>query len=534
MIRIQQLKLPSDHSGEALKQSILKALHCREESLISYKIVKRSLDARKKPQIAFVYTVDVALKEEENILKRCRLKQVSIAPTSVYHPPKHGTTPLDYRPVVVGSGPAGLFCSLLLAREGYRPLLLERGEAVEQRQKDVEAFWRDGILKERSNVQFGEGGAGTFSDGKLNTAVKDASGRNHFVLKTFVQCGAPEEILYLNKPHIGTDILRTVVHNMREEILQQGGEVRFLSQLTDIRITDGAVSEICINDQEWMPCSQLVLAIGHSARDTFAMLAGKPILMAQKPFAVGVRIEHPQAMIDLSQYGRERGLKLPAADYKLTRKMPDGRGVYSFCMCPGGYVVNASSEQGYTAVNGMSFHDRNGTNANSAMVVTVSRKDFGSDHVLAGMEFQRKLERAAFLSGEGKVPVQLLGDFCRREPTRALGEISPAIKGSYALSRLDNCFDRPVYEALKDGILQCGALIRGFDREDAVLSGVESRTSSPVRIHRNERMQSNVEGLYPCGEGAGYAGGITSAAMDGLKVAEMLIRQFSADVVTKI
>lgn len=527
MIRIQQLKLPSNHTQEDLRECIRRTLRCTDEELRSFAIVRRSLDARKKPNIFYVYTIDAQVSQEVSILKKCRLKTVSRAETVCYRPPVHGSALLSHRPIVIGSGPAGLFCSLLLAREGYRPLLLERGEPVEQRKKDVEAFWRNGILKEHSNVQFGEGGAGTFSDGKLNTAVKDQSGRNRFVLKTFVECQAPEEILYLNKPHIGTDILETVVHNMREEILKNGGEVRFRNQLTDIRIQDGAVTGIVVNGQEEIPCNCLVLAIGHSARDTFSMLAKKPLIMSQKPFAVGLRIEHPQSMIDWSQYGRERRPELPAADYKLTRKMPDGRGVYSFCMCPGGWVVNASSEPGHTAVNGMSFHARDGRNANSAMVVTVSEKDFGSDHVLAGMEFQRKLEQSAYAAGKGKVPIQLLGDFCQGTDSSELGEIRPAIQGAYDFGRLDACLPTPVYESLRSGILQCGSLIRGFDRKDAVLSGVESRTSSPVRIHRNEELESSVKGLYPCGEGAGYAGGITSAAMDGLKVAERLIERYS-------
>lgn len=527
MIRIQQLKLPSNHTEKELRQEILKALRCREEDLLSYKTGKRSIDARKKPDIFYVYTIDAVLRSEGRILGKNRNRNISRAAETVYQPPVHGTQPLEHRPVIIGTGPAGLFCGLLLAEEGYRPILLERGEPVEQRQKDVDAFWKGAPLKENSNVQFGEGGAGTFSDGKLNTAVKDVSGRNRYVLETFVRCGAPEEILYLGKPHIGTDILRNVVRNIREEIIQKGGEVRFQTQMTDLQIQDGAVTGVKTADGKEIACSRLVLAIGHSARDTFSMLAQKPILMSSKPFAVGVRIEHPQSMIDFSQYGRSREPELSAADYKLTRKMADGRGVYSFCMCPGGYVVNASSEQGYTAVNGMSDHARDGANANSAMVVTVSRKDFGGDHVLAGMEFQRQLERSAFLKGEGAVPVQLLADFCREEPTKTLGEILPRIKGSYSFGRLDQCFPVPVYQALKNGILQCGSLIRGFDRPDTVLSGVESRTSSPVRIHRSECLESSILGIYPCGEGAGYAGGITSAAMDGLKVAEMLIRRFS-------
>lgn len=527
MIRIQQLKLPIRHTEEDLRRAIQKTLGCPEQELCSFRVARRSLDARKKPDIYYVYTIDAQVRREAKILKACHSKNVSVADTPCYQLPVHGSAPLPHRPVVVGSGPAGLFCGLLLAKEGYRPILLERGEPVEQRQKDVERFWRDGVLNPSSNVQFGEGGAGTFSDGKLNTAVKDKSGRIAYVLETFVRHGAPPEILYVNKPHIGTDILGRVVHNIREEILKNGGEVRFRSQMTDIRVRDGALESILINGTEEIPCSCLVLAIGHSARDTFQMLTRKPLVMSPKPFAVGVRVEHPQSMIDLAQYGREHRPDLPTADYKLTRKMPDGRGVYSFCMCPGGWVVQASSEPGRTAVNGMSNYARDGRNANSAMVVTVSGQDFGGSEVLAGMEFQRRLEEAAYREGKGKIPVQLLGDFCRGTESKTLGEIEPAIRGSYEFGRVDACFPRPLYESLRQGIVQCGALIEGFDREDAVLSGVESRTSSPVRIHRNEELESSIKGLYPCGEGAGYAGGITSAALDGMKVAERLIARFS-------
>ena len=527
MIRIQQLKLPIQHTTEDLEKAILKTLGCSKKDLGSIHMVRRSLDARKKPLIYYVYTMDVEVYREANILKSCHVKNVSVAKSPRYELPPHGSVPLSCRPVVVGSGPAGLFCSLLLAREGYRPILLERGEPVEQRQKDVELFWKQGILNPSSNVQFGEGGAGTFSDGKLNTAVKDKSGRITYILETFVRYGAPAEILYLNKPHIGTDILGRVVHNIREEILKNGGEVRFRSQMTDIRIRGGALDGIQINGKEEISCTCLVLAIGHSARDTFTMLTQKPIIMSPKPFAVGVRIEHPQSMIDLSQYGRDHRPDLPTADYKLTRKMPDGRGVYSFCMCPGGWVVQASSEPGRTAVNGMSNYARDGHNANSAMVVTVSERDFGSREILAGMEFQRRLEEAAYREGNGKIPIQLLGDFCQGTSSRTLGEVLPAICGSYDFGRVDACFPRPLYESLRQGIVQCATLIEGFDRGDAVLSGVESRTSSPVRIHRDCDFESSVKGLYPCGEGAGYAGGITSAALDGMKVAEKLIEKFS-------
>lgn len=527
MIRIGQLKLKTSHTPEELRQGILKTLKIKESSLISWTIAKRSIDARKKPEIKFVYTIDAKVKEQDKVLKRAKSVNIQKNEKKNYHFPEKGTHRLSRRPVIIGTGPAGLFCGLLLARAGYQPLLLERGDQVDDRQKKVETFWNTGILDKISNVQFGEGGAGTFSDGKLNTAVKDATGRNRYVLESFVKAGAPEEILWLNKPHIGTDILRDVVKNIREEIISLGGEVHFRSQMTDIRTENGRVTAIEINHETWTDCEILVLAIGHSARDTFEMLNRKPLFMEAKAFAVGVRIEHPQSMIDLSQYGRERGDELPAADYKLTRRLPNGRGVYSFCMCPGGHVVNASSEAGRLAVNGMSYHARNGVNANSAMVVTVNPSDYGSDDVLAGMYFQRRLEEAAFHAGNGKVPVQLLGDFCQGIASTALGEVTPDIKGAWAFANLKPCFSPELYESLKTGILDCGQIIRGFDRKDALLSGVESRTSSPVKIPRNEKLQSSISGLYPCGEGAGYAGGITSAAMDGLKVAEKIISLYA-------
>lgn len=528
MIRIGQLKLKASHTPEELRQGVLKTLKIKESDLISWSVVKRSIDARKKPEIKFVYTIDVKVKGQERILKHAKSVNIQRIEKKEYLAPLPGTRHLPHRPVIIGTGPAGLFCGLLLARAGYQPLLLERGESVNDRQKKVEAFWNTGILDETSNVQFGEGGAGTFSDGKLNTAVKDSTGRNRYVLESFVKAGAPEEILWLNKPHIGTDILRDVVKNIREEIISLGGEVRFRSQMTDIRAEKGQVTAIEINHETWLDCEALVLAIGHSARDTFEMLKQKPLCIEAKAFAVGVRIEHPQSMIDFSQYGRDRGPELPAADYKLTRKLANGRGVYSFCMCPGGYVVNASSEAGRTAVNGMSYHDRGGKNANSAMVVTVTPYDYGSSDALAGMYFQRRLEEAAFRAGRGKVPVQLLGDFCQGTASTSAGDVTPNIRGSYAFSNLKPCFPEELYESLKAGILDCGQVIRGFERKDAILSGVESRTSSPVKIPRNEDLQSSISGLYPCGEGAGYAGGITSAAMDGLKVAEKIISCFDA------
>lgn len=436
MIRIQQLKLPCGHEEEELKQAVLHALSIREKDLISYKIKKRSLDARKKPVLFYSYVIDAKVVCEAKVLKRKKagISAVEPKPVSVSgiwrRTVKRTSGDCRYRPCRPGSA------ALCLQDAVSAPILLERGEDVESRQKKVDTFWKTGILDPTSNVQFGEGGAGTFSDGKLNTAVKDVSGRNTYVLQTFVEAGAPEEILYLNKPHIGTDVLKMWIKWIREEICRLGGEVRFKSQVTDLKIKDGALAGIIVNDTEQMECQTLVLAVGHSARDTFEMLAKKPVLMEQKAFAVGVRIEHPQSMIDVSQYGQERR-DLPAADYKLTRNLKNGRGVYSFCMCPGGYVVNASSEEGRLAVNGMSYHARDGKNANSAMVVTVSPADFGSEHVLAGMEFQRKLEEKAYQAAGGKIPVELLGDFCREEKgeiSQMLGEVEPQNRGLWAFA----------------------------------------------------------------------------------------------------
>lgn len=527
MIRINQIKLGLEEREEKLKSVVSGLLHIKEQDIEKITIVKKSIDARKKPDLKYVYGVDVKVKNENKINKKLISGNISRVNENKYILPKSGDNMLSNRPVIVGMGPAGLFCGYYLASMGYKPLIIERGKDVDRRTKDVENFWEKGILSAESNVQFGEGGAGTFSDGKLNTMVKDKFGRNKEVLKTFVKFGAKPEIMYVNKPHIGTDVLKNVVKNMRNAIIELGGEVRFDTKLTDIEIKNGKVIGITVNDSENIPCEALVLALGHSARDTFGMLLSKKMSIEAKAFAVGLRIEHPQEMINNNMYGMPGHELLEAADYKVTYNTSDGRGVYSFCMCPGGYVVNASSEQGHTAVNGMSYSGRDGQNANSAIIVTVSPEDYGDGSPLSGVVFQRSLEKKSYEIGKGKIPVQCYVDFENNRMTEKLGEIVPQTKGQYTLANLREIFPEYINSALIEGIHGFSNLIENFDREDAVLSGVESRTSSPIRILRNEELVSNIGGIYPCGEGAGYAGGITSAAMDGIRVFEAIAGKYS-------
>ena len=526
MIRIHQLKLAIGCTEEDIKNKIIKVLKINNNELEEYFIVKRSIDARKKDNIQYIYVVDARVKNEERVLKRAASKDIVKAPIEAYLMPQSGQMELKTRPVIIGAGPAGLFCAYLLAQSGYAPLVLERGETVESRTKKVEAFWNGEPLDVKTNVQFGEGGAGTFSDGKLNTMVKDPKGRIRKVLETFVEFGAPSEILYLNKPHIGTDVLKTVVVNMRNAIIEMGGEFKFGCQVTDFVFDGDRIRAVKTADGEEIAAQNVILAIGHSARDTFRRLHELDVDMQQKAFAVGVRIEHPQELINFAQYGEKFMDKLPAADYKLTARSSDERGVYSFCMCPGGYVVNASSEEGMLAVNGMSYHARDSRNANSAIIVAVRPEDFGSADALAGVEFQRKLERAAYRYGGGSIPVQLYGDFKRRSVSTDYGDVLPCIKGGTKFADLNDILPDYICNALKEGIDYFGTRIEGYSRYDAVLSGVESRTSSPVRICRDDGFESSIKGLFPCGEGAGYAGGITSAAVDGLKLAEEIIRRY--------
>ena len=531
MIRISQIKLPIKHDEKEMTQAIAKALKLASKKIKSYQIIKKSIDAR-KDIVKYIYTVDVVVsmegkETESSIINRTHNVNITTSEKAQYSFVPTGEQKLCHRPVIVGTGPAGLFVAWLLAKHGYSPLVIERGEQITKRVKAVEEFWTSNILNPDSNVQFGEGGAGTFSDGKLNTLVKDTFNRYRLVMETFVQFGAPAEILYLNKPHIGTDKLRYVVENMRNDIIKMGGEVRFETKLTDLMVKEGKLVAIELNHKEKVPCDILIPAIGHSARDTFDMFHTRGLALSPKAFAIGLRIEHNQSMISKSQYGNDY-IHLPAADYKLTHQTTSGRGVYSFCMCPGGFVVNASSEQGYLAVNGMSNYKRDEVNANSAIVVTVQPGDFAGDGPLRGMEFQRKWEQAAYQIGKGSVPVQLFGDLLRNRDSVTIGNVTPNIKGDYQLTNLSNCLPKEVIDSIKEGVLAFDKRIKGFGDEEAVLSGVESRTSSPVRIERDDTYQSNIQGVYPCGEGAGYAGGITSAAIDGIKVFEAITSLYRA------
>ena len=547
MIQIRQLKLMPGHSDRELTEKAARILRIRPEEIASLRVVRQSIDARKKPEIRLIYTVDVKLvgAREEKVLLSCRKNpDVGPAPEVRYRFPEPGKEILAERPLIIGTGPAGLFCGYLLAKAGYRPLLLERGEDVESRTRRVEEFWKTGVLAPDSNVQFGEGGAGTFSDGKLNTLVKDKDGRNTEVLKIFVENGAPEEIRYESRPHVGTDVLSRVVKHMRERILSWGGEVRFSTRVKELVIEGGRVRGVVCENGERIDAGAVVLAIGHSARDTFAMLEKKGIPMEAKSFAVGFRVEHPQELINLSQYAQRRPEALPPASYKLTAKTSEGRGVYSFCMCPGGYVVNASSEPGRLAVNGMSYSGRNGKNANSAIIVSVTPQDYGAGGPLAGIQFQRMLEERAFRAAGGAVPVQRYADYAgtERENGSAVAEadgmvrekrerhvpadFAPAIKGAWKFADLRDILPSSVRKAFLEGMEAFDRIIPGFADDAVCLSGVESRTSSPVRIPRDETLQSSVRGLYPCGEGAGYAGGITSAAMDGMRVAEAIAARY--------
>ena len=531
MIQINSLKLPCGHSKEELEEKICKQLKISRSHLKSWKILRQSIDARKKPELFFVYLIEAEVDNERTIVKKLHNPSIVIASGQTYTFPKEGVLQQKHRPVIIGTGPAGLFCGYLLAQHGYRPILLERGADVDNRSKKVEHFWETGELDEKTNVSFGEGGAGTFSDGKLNTLVKDKLMRNRKVLEIFVEHGAPEEILYQQKPHIGTDVLKNVIVSMRKSILEYGGEVRFDSCMTDLDVRDGALAGIWVNQTEYIACETLVLATGHSARDTFKMLFEKSCVpMEPKPFSVGARIEHHAETIDRAQYGDFAGdPALGAADYKLNVHLENGRGVYTFCMCPGGYVVGAASETGSVVTNGMSEYARDGQNSNAALLVGITPEDFGSAHPLAGIAFQRKIERAAFEAGGGaySAPCQRVGDLLENRVTTALnGSVQPTYRPGVVPGDLRAVLPDYICDSMAEGIRRMGRRLKGFDDPDALLTAPETRSSSPVRILRNETRECpTVRGLFPCGEGAGYAGGITSAAVDGLRCAEEILKQ---------
>ena len=522
MILLRNLRLEPGESLDRLRQKAAKKLHVQETDIVDIRPVKRSLDARKKNDIHYTCSAAVTLRRgEERALKIAGKDAAPYAPP-VYEIP---TVHADTRPLVVGFGPAGMFAALLLAKAGARPVVIERGQEALKRAAAVELFRRGGALDPESNVQFGEGGAGTFSDGKLNTGTHDK--RMFWVLQEFAAHGAPESVTYDAKPHIGTDILINVVQNIRKEIIALGGEVRFETRLDGLVIENGTLTGAIVTHNgknEMLFCRQLILAIGHSARDSFSWLHGMGVPMERKPFSMGVRIEHKQAAIDFAQYGQERGT-LPPADYSLNVHLPDGTGAYTFCMCPGGQVFAAASEAGGVVTNGMSYSRRDGENANAALLVTLHAEDFPGEGVLAGMEWQREIERTAYAyTGSYRAPAQLVRDFLEKRPSTGPGSVTPTYAPGVCWGDLRQVLPARITNVLQNAIPALGQKLRGFDDPDAVLTGPETRSSSPVRILRDETLQSSIRGLYPCGEGAGYAGGITSAAVDGLRCAEAVLK----------
>ena len=534
MIRITELPLPLQYTPEALRQAVCRRLSIAEAELLEFTLFKRSYDARKKNSgILFICIVDVTVRDEAAVLQRCAGdRQVGIAPDMAYRPVAQAPSQLKERPIIVGFGPCGLFAALLLAQMGFKPIVLERGRDVRRRTRDTWALWRKNTLTPESNVQFGEGGAGLFSDGKLYSQIKDPKFYGRKVMHEFVRAGAPADILYVSKPHIGTFRLTGVVAAMREEIISLGGEVRFESKVTDLLIEDGQIEGVMLANNEEVRGRHVVLALGHSSRDTLRMLEQRRVFLEAKPFAIGFRIEHPQSLVDVARFGRFAGRpELGAADYKLVHHASNGRAVYSFCMCPGGTVVAATSEPHRVVTNGMSQYSRTERNANAGIVVAVNPELDFPGGPLAGVAMQEELESAAYVLGGSDycAPAQLVGDFLRGVGSSTLGDVIPSYKPGVRLGDLSQALPAYAIDAMREALPEFGKQIRGFDRDDAVLTGIESRTSSPVRVTREaESLQSlNVRGLYPCGEGAGYAGGILSAGVDGIKVAEAVARSLS-------
>ncbi|WP_341521021.1 NAD(P)/FAD-dependent oxidoreductase [Pseudomonas sp. G.S.17] len=529
MLRITELKLPIDHPEEDLRPALLQRLGIASEELLDFTLFKRSYDARKKSsELCFIYTIDFQVRDEAALLLRLADdRHLNPAPDISYKVVGHAPEGLTERPVVVGFGPCGIFAGLLLAQMGFKPIILERGREVRQRTKDTWGLWRKNVLNPESNVQFGEGGAGTFSDGKLYSQIKDPKFHGRKVLHEFVKAGAPEEILYVSKPHIGTFRLTGVVETMREEIKALGGEVRFEQRVTDVLIDNGQMQGVVLDSGERIESRHVILALGHSARDTFRMLHSRGVYMEAKPFSVGFRIEHPQSLIDRARLGKYAGHpKLGAADYKLVHHAKNGRSVYSFCMCPGGTVVAATSEPNRVVTNGMSQYSRNERNANSGIVVGITPEDYPGGP-LAGIELQERLESHAYVLGGStyEAPAQLVGDFIAGKASSALGSVEPSYKPGVKLVDLADALPAYAIEAIREALPAFDKQIKGFALHDAILTGIETRTSAPLRITRDETMQSlNTKGLYPAGEGAGYAGGILSAGVDGIRIAEALAR----------